>query len=112
MILVDKMLAEMTDIEREFLVPSNYEPLRGYFFEMGSVARNGNWMGYVVLPDDTEVRVVCFEDTGKMRYDKEESYYKLVEDANQAFPMDSCAIDTMTALLMLVDSNDWDDWED
>jgi hypothetical protein len=112
MLLIDKMRAEMTDEEYEFLFPQNPNAIDGYFFEMEYVAPDGNWMGYVVLPDDREVKLWYFNDTGKLKYEKGEAYLQMVRDANKAFPLDSCAIDTLTALLHLASSSDWESWDD
>jgi len=112
MLLVDKMLAEMTEEETEFLTPGDYEDLKGYFFEMEYVGNNGNWVGYVILPNDEEVKIIYYNDTGNLKYEKGTAYYQMVEDANRAFPMNSCAIDTMSALLMIAEAQGWDDGND
>ena len=47
------------------------------------------------------------------KYAKKTSAYKpFVDDANKIFPLDSCAIDTMSALLVLCEANNWDEVED
>lgn len=110
--MIDQIWDEMDDLEFEFLMPINPSAIEGYYFEMRSVARNGNWMAYIVLPDDREFKMVYFDDTGKIRFDKNEAYYEAVKDANEAYPLDSCAIDTLSAFLMMVDARGWDDGED
>lgn len=112
MFKTDKMLTEMTDLEKEFLWPSDFKTLEGYYFAMESVNENGNWLGYVVLPDDREIAVAYNASKGVTKYRKDDAYYDFVQDAREIFPLDSCAIDTMSALLVLAEANEWDDVDD
>ena len=112
MIHLDKMIAEMDDLEADLLMPFDVSLLEQYFFSMESVNENGNWLGYIVTPDDSEVAVVFNAATGVTKYRKDEAYYQFVKDAKKIFPLDSCAIDTMSALLVLCEANGWDDVDD
>jgi hypothetical protein len=112
LLLRETILTEMDDEEYEFLCPKTFDPIDGYFFEMDWVARDGNYMGYVVLPDDREVKVFYYADTGKLRYEKNAAYVQMVKDAADAFPNDSCSIDSFTGFLHLVETRGWDDGDD
>jgi hypothetical protein len=112
MLLRELIKQEMDEEEFEFLYPRNFETIEGYFFEIENTWKNGNFTAYIVLPDDREVKITYYNDTGKIRYDKCDAYASLHQDATAAYPDDSCAIDTFTAFLQLVDAKDWDDWDD
>jgi hypothetical protein len=108
MFLMDKFIAEADDLELELLKPTNLELLDDYYFAMEMVSDNGNWFGYIVLPDDREVAVAYNAASGSTKYRKDDAYYQFSDDAKKIFPLDSCAIDTMSALLVLSEANGWD----
>jgi hypothetical protein len=105
---VDKMINEMSDLEADLLLPFDLDALEGYYFYMETVNDNGNWLGQIVMPDEREVTVVYNHVTGVTKYRKDEAYYDFVRDAKQIFPLDSCALDTMSALLALAESYGWE----
>jgi len=113
MLQYDKMINEMTDLEADLLMPFDLNVLDGYFFAMENVnEETGNWLGYIVLPDDREVAVAYNASTAMNKYRKDEAYYDFADDAKVIFPLDSCAIDTMVALLAIAESEGWDDGKD
>jgi hypothetical protein len=113
MIHVEKMIDEMDDLEADFLMPFNVSLLEDYWFAMENVNDNGNWLGYIVHKDGDELPVAYNASNGMTKYAKKTSAYKpFVDDANKIFPLDSCAIDTMSALLVLCEANNWDEVED
>ena len=109
MFLVKKMVKEMDTLEFELLFPDKIEMLSGYYFEMDKVFKNGNWKGIIVMPDYRGVGITYFANSGKTKYEKNEAYYDFVDDAKKIYPLDSCAIDTMSALLVMIDSNVWEE---
>lgn len=112
MFLVKKMVKEMDTLEFELLFPDKIEMLSGYYFEMNEVFKNGNWEGVIVMPDGREIEMIYFADSGKTKYEKNDAYYDFVEEAKKIYPLDSCAIDTMSALLVMIYSNIWEEVED
>jgi len=105
---LDKMIDEMTDLEADLLMPFDIHSLDGYYFTMETVNDNGNWLGTIVMPDEREIAVVYNHLTGTTKYRKDDAYYDFVEDAKDIFPLDSCAIDTLSALLVLSEANGWE----
>jgi hypothetical protein len=115
LLLANKIACEIVHMEAEMdmLRPVDVGPLQGYFFEMKSVSdQTEDWIGYIVLPDDKDFEVRFSADTGKIWYDKNEAYFRFLNDASLAFPNDSCAVDTASAFLMVVNFFNWDDKED
>ena len=108
MFLIDKFIEEADDLELDLLMPTDLSLLDEYYFAMESVNENGNWFGYIVLPDDREVAVAYNSATGSTKYRKDDAYYQFADDAKVIFPSDSCAIDTMSALLVLAEAFEWD----
>lgn len=109
MFLIDKFIKEADDLELDLLMPTNIDLLDNYYFAMEAVSDNGNWFGYIVLPDDQEVAVAYNSATGATKYRKDAAYFQFSNDAKIVFPSDSCAIDTMSALLVLSEANNWDE---
>jgi len=109
---IDRMIDEMDDLEADLLMPFDVSVLENYYFVMDVVNDNGNWLGYVVHTDGEEIAVAYNASTGITKYRKDEMYYKFTEDAKKAFPLDSCSIDSATALLILCEENGWDDVDD
>lgn len=108
MFLIEKAIDEMTDLEADFLMPFDVSLLEQYYFAMDKVSDNGNWSGYIVTPDDSEVMMVYNASKGTTKYRKDDAYYTFIDDAKKVFPLDSCAIDTMSALLVLSEAHGWD----
>jgi len=108
MFLIEKFIEEADDLELDLLMPTNLSVLNDYYFAMEAVSDNGNWFGYIVLPDDREVAVAYNSATGATKYRKDDAYFQFADDAKIIFPADSCAIDTMSALLVLSEAYEWD----
>lgn len=113
MIHVEKMIAEMDDLEADLLMPFDVSLLENYWFAMEHINDNGNWLGYICHEDGEELAVSYHASKGATRYQKEVPLYKqFVTDARAIFPLDSCPIDTMSALLVLCEANGWDEVRD
>jgi len=109
MFLIEKFIEEADDLELDLLMPTNLALLDEYYFAMEAVSDNGNWLGYIVLPDDREVAVAYNAATGATKYRKDSDAYKQYTiDAKKIFPSDSCSVDTLSALLVLAEANGWD----
>jgi len=113
MIHIDRMIDEMNNLEADLLMPFDVSLLENYWFAMDKINDNGNWLGYICHKDGDEFAIAYNASKGVMKYQKQSPLYKqFVNEAKIIFPLDSCANNTMSTLLVLCESRGWDEVED